>query len=106
MTFALDMEKTMSRIDGLLSRITDLERQEGFITLSDGSKFKPGSGIDLLRHQIRLRRDLSREPDLADYPPDIQEEIRQFAKWTPDRDKYGQISVLAVELSRKLLRIE
>ena len=96
----------MSRIDGLLSRITDLERQEGFITLSDGSKFKPGSGIDLLRHQIRLRRDLSREPDLGDYPEDVQETIKSFSKWTPDRDKYGQISVLAVELCRKLMENE
>ncbi len=93
----------MSQIDGLLSRITDLERQEGFITLSDGSKFKPGAGIDLLRHQIRLRRDLGREPDLADYPEDVQADIRQFAKWKPDREKYGQISVLVVELSKKLM---
>jgi len=92
----------MSRIDGLQARIRDLERAEGYITLDDGSKFKPGAGIDLLRHQIRLRRDLGREPDLADYPPDIQEEIRQFAKWTPDPSRNGQISVLVVELSKKL----
>ncbi len=96
----------MSRIDGLLSRITDLEKQEGIITLSDGSKFKPGSGIDILRNQIKLRRDLGREPDLGDYPEDVQETIKSFSKWTPDRDKYGQISVLAVELCRKLMENE
>ncbi len=86
-----------------MSRIADLEHEEGIVTLPDGTTFKPRSGIILLRHQLRLRRDLGREPDLADFPPDIQDEIKQFAKWEPDREKYGQISVLVVELSKKLM---
>ena len=57
----------MTRIDSLSARLRELEDCGGYVTLSDGSKFRPvHSGIHMLFNQTKLGRDLGREPMLSD----------------------------------------
>lgn len=61
---------TMS-IQNLEARIYLLESGSGFVTLNDGTKFRPkDSGIRMHFNVTKLRRDLGREPMLADFPVD------------------------------------
>ena len=51
----------MARLDSLRHRLGDLERGHCLVKLTDGTLFKPGSGLDLLRMNLRLSRDLGRD---------------------------------------------
>lgn len=91
------------RIDTLSARLRALEQNSGYITLPDGTRFKPVySGILLLISEAKLRRDLGREPVLSDFPEEDQEQLRCYAKWHPDPGEHGQISVLLAGMGRKL----
>ena len=73
------------------------------MTLQDGTKFRPrDSGIRMLFNATKLRRDLGREPQLSDFPEKDREEWRNYAKWSPDPAKHGQISILLVSMAKKL----
>jgi hypothetical protein len=74
------------------ARIGLLEIGSGFVTLNDGAKFRPKeSGIRNLFDATKLRRDLGREPMLADFLGEVQDQWRHCAKWNPDHGKHGQI---------------
>lgn len=92
----------MARLDSLRHRIGELESGLGLIELSDGTLFKPGSGLNLMLAHARLCRDLGRDAKISDFSPEDQELLRNYAKWTPDRAEYGQISILITDLARRL----
>ena len=72
--------------------------------LNDGTHFRPDDGgISLMISEIKLARDLVREPILADFPGDEQEQWRCYAKWSPDPAQHGQISILLVSMAKKLV---
>ena len=94
---------TTPRIDSLRARLRQLESSGGYVTLDDGTKFRPrNSGIRMLFNATKLRRDLGREPLLSDFPGDEQKKWRCYAKWSPDPAKHGQISILLVSMAKKL----
>jgi hypothetical protein len=74
----------------------------GLVKLIDGMLFKPGSGLDLLRMNVRLSRDLGRDAGTSDFSPKDQELLRNYAKWKPDIEEWGQVSILITDLARKL----
>ena len=85
-------------------RLMELESSCGYVTLHDGTKFRPkDSGISMLFNATKLRRDLGREPMLADFPGDEQEQWRCYAKWSPDPAQHGQISILLTNMAKKLV---
>jgi len=89
-------------IASLESRLKDLELSGGYVTLPDGSRFKPDS-IVLYVEYLKLENDLNRAPLLSDFSPERQEEWRCFAKWDPNPEIYGGIAVAVVELAREIL---
>ena len=95
---------TTPRIDSLMARLRELESSGGYVTLQDGTKFRPkDSGISMLFNATKLRRDLGRDPMLADFPGDEQEQWRCYAKWSPDPAQHGQISILLTNMAKKLV---
>jgi hypothetical protein len=57
------------RIDSLRARLLVLESSGGYVTLDDGTKFRPkDSGIRMLFNATKLRRDLGRETLLSVFP--------------------------------------
>lgn len=92
----------MARLDSLRHRLGELETGLGLVELADGTLFKPDSGLDLMLTHARLCRDLGRDAEISDFSPGDQESLRNYAKWTPDRAEYGQISILITELARSL----
>jgi hypothetical protein len=70
--------------------------------LTDSTLFKPGSGLDLLRMNVRLSRDLGRDTKMSDFSPKDRELLRNYAKWEPDMEEWGQVSILITDLARKL----
>jgi hypothetical protein len=87
-----------------MARLMELESSGGYVTLQDGTKFRPkDSGISMLFNATKLRRDLGREPMLADFPGDEQEQWRCYAKWSPDPAQHGQISILLTNMAKKLV---
>lgn len=87
-----------------MARLRELESSGGYITLQDGTKFRPkDSGISMLFNATKLRRYLGREPMLADFPGDVQEQWRCYAKWSPDLAHHGQISILLTNTAKKLV---
>ncbi len=94
---------TTPRIDSLRARLLELESSSGYVTLDDGTKFRPkDSGIRMLFDAIKIGRDLGRDPILSDFPGDEQKKWRCYAKWSPDPIQHGQISVLLVAWQRRL----
>lgn len=94
---------TTPRIDSLRARLLELESSGGYVTLDDGTKFRPkDSGIRMLFDAIKIGRDLGREPQLSDFPGDEQKKWRCYAKWSPDPARHGQISVLLVSMAKKI----
>lgn len=92
------------KLDSLAARIKELESAGGYEVLSDGRRFRPiHSGIHLLRNEIKLHRDLGREPILSDFPEEEREEWRNYAKWDPDPSKHGQISILVSRTAKEIL---
>jgi len=95
---------TTPRIDSLMARLRELESSGGYIILPDGTRFKvEDSGILMLFNQIKLRRDLGREPLLSDFSEDEQERWRNYSKWTPNPAQHGQISILLTNMAKKLV---
>ena len=92
----------MVRLDSLCHRLEELESGLGMVELVDGTLFKPGSGLDLMLLHARLCRFLGRDAEISDFSPGDQELWRNYAKWTPDRPKWGQISILITDLARRL----
>jgi len=92
------------RFDHLLTRLAGLERGGGYVILEDGTRFAPThSGISLMFAQMKLGRDLDREPELADFTEEEQKQWQCYAKWTdPDPGKHGAISVLLATEGKKL----
>ena len=87
-----------------MARLMELESSGGYVTLQDGTKFRPNdSCISMLFNATKLRRDLGREPMLADFPGEEQEQWRCYAKWRPDPAQHGQISILLVSMAKKLV---
>ena len=87
-----------------MARLMELESSGGYVTLQDGTKFRPkDSGISMLFNATKLRRDLGREPILADFLVEEQEQWRCYAKWTPNPAQNGQISILLVNMAKKLV---
>jgi hypothetical protein len=73
------------------------------VTLDDGTKFRPkDSGLRMMRSHIKLHRDLEREPELSDFPEEDREEWRNYAKWSPEPGKHGQIIRMVSEMAKKL----
>jgi len=94
----------MSRIAALWNRLESLEQSEGWIVLDDGSKFKPQhSGISLFRACLLAGRDLGREPVLSDFGPDEQEQLKHYAKWTPDPSRHGQLAAMVADTARGIV---
>lgn len=94
----------MTRIDSLSARLVALEQSEGWIVLDDGSRFKPQhSGISLLRACLLAGRDLGREPVLSDFNQDEQEQLKHYAKWTPDPSRHGQLAVMVADTARGIV---
>jgi hypothetical protein len=94
--------RRMARLDSLRHRLRELESGLGLVELADGTLFKPDSGLDLMLTHMRLTRNLGRDAQLSDFSPGDQELLRNYAKWTPDRAKWGQVSILITDLARKL----
>ena len=92
----------MARLDSLHHRLEELESGLGLVELADGTLFKPGSGLDRMLMHVRLCRNLEREAELSDFSPGDQELLKSYAKWTPDRAEWGQISILITDLARRL----
>jgi hypothetical protein len=95
------------RIDSLRARLLELESSGGYVTLDDGTKFRPkDSGIRMLFDATKLRRDLGRDPELSDFPGDDQKKWRSYAKWSPDPAQHGQISILLVSMAKKIAGVD
>jgi hypothetical protein len=87
-----------------MARLRELESSGGYVTLQDGTKFRPkNSGISMLFSATKLGRDLGREPILADFSGDEQDQWRCYAKWSPDPAQHGQISILLTNMAKKLV---
>jgi hypothetical protein len=94
----------MTRIGSLSARLRELEASQGYVTLDDGSKFKPqNSGISLLRVCLLAGRDLGREPVLSDFGPYEQEQLKHYAKWTPDPSRHGQLAAMVADTARGII---
>ena len=74
----------------------------GLVKLIDGTLFKPGSGLDLLRMNVRFSRDLGGDATMSDFSSEDQELLKNYAKWKPDIEEWGQVSILITDLARKL----
>lgn len=92
----------MTRLDSLRHRIGELESGLGLVELSDGTLFKPGSGLDLMLTHARLCTNLGREAELSDFSPGDQELLKSYSKWAADRAEWGQIPILITDLARRL----
>jgi len=92
----------MARLDSLRHRLEELENGLGLVELSDGTLFKPGSGLDLMLMHARLCRNLGKEVELSYFSPEDQELLKSYAKWNPDRAEWGQISIMITDLARRL----
>jgi hypothetical protein len=92
----------VARLDSLRHRLVDLESGLGVVELADGTLFKPGCGLDLMLMHARLCRDLGRDAEISDFSPGDQEVLGNYAKWTSDRAKWDQISILITDLARRL----
>jgi hypothetical protein len=92
----------MARLESLRHRLGELESGLGLVKLTDGSLFKQGSGLDLMLANARLSRDLRRAAKLSDFSPEDQVLLRCYARWTPDRTEWGQVSILITDLARSL----
>lgn len=94
----------MARLESLRHRLAGLERDLGLVKLADGTLFKPVIGLDLMLAHARLSRYLGRAAKLSDFSPEDQELLRCYARWTPDRAEWGQVSILITDLARSLCR--
>ena len=92
----------MARLDSFRHRLGELESSLGLVELVDGTLFRPGSGLDLIRDHARLSRDLGRAARLSDFSPADQDRLRCYARWTPDQAEWGQVSILITDLARSL----
>lgn len=81
----------------------ELEAGLGYVTLQDGSKFRPmHSGISLLREALKLEESLGRPPKLEDFSASDQEQIKSYAKWDSD-GKHGALVDMVSQIAREIL---
>jgi hypothetical protein len=80
-----------------------LAHQTGCIPLPDGSSFNPVyKGIGLLIAEAKLRKDLGREPVMADFDEADQAQLGYYARWHPGSCEHGQLAVLLAEMGNRL----
>jgi hypothetical protein len=92
----------MTRIDSLIDRLKFLEAGLGYVTLLDGSTFRPThSGIRLYRSILKTELDLGRKPMLPDFSEQERKEISNYSKWSPVAEKHGALRVMVSDLSRE-----
>ena len=92
----------MSRIDSFDARLDALEQSGGYVTLDDGSKFRPSSGLALMRSAIKFERDNGREPKLADFSMERASLWKLWAKWYPEK---GELAKMVSDLARRICDI-
>lgn len=86
------------------ARVRDLEESGGYVTLPDGTRFKPDcSGIRIYCECVRHERADGRKPVLSDFTEAEQEQICGYAKWTPDPAMHGQLAVITCQLCREIV---
>ena len=92
------------RFDTISARIRELEEADGYETLSDGSRYRfKFSGILIFCKAAKHRRETGKEATLADFTEEEQREIVAYAKWTPDPNLHGQLSVITCKLAREIV---
>jgi hypothetical protein len=91
----------MTRIDCLSARIRELEDIIGYVTLPNGTRFKPcGSGLRLMRLAIRFKRDHHADPKLSNFSEKDQEQWRGFAMWLSPP---GELGKMVLNMARELV---
>ena len=93
------------KLDSLRTRIQELEFGLGFVELEDGTKFRPASGLRLIRMSLKLSRSLGRDAQLCDFSPADQEFFRIYAKWNPGPG-FSQLSINVCVLARRMQQCE
>lgn len=92
----------MSRISSFDARLDALEQSGGYVTLPDGSKFRPASGLSLMREAIKFERDHGREPKLADFSMERADLWQRWAEWHPEK---GELAKMTSDLARRICDI-
>lgn len=95
----------MSKIEKFDNRLDALEAQKGYVTLPDGSKFRPGSGLALMRSAIKFERDNGREPKLADFSMERADLWKKWSKWRPAPTTHGSLAEMTSDLARRICDI-
>lgn len=95
----------MPRINSLDARLQELEQAEGWIVLDDGSKFRPASGLALMRSAILFERDNGREPKLADFSMERASLWLKWSKWHPAATTHGSLVEMVSDLARRICEV-
>lgn len=70
-----------------------------------GQWFMPSSIMRLLARCVDIEMNEGREATLGDFDQEDAHVWQSLAKWTPDPVKYGQLSVFAVDIARKMVMV-
>jgi hypothetical protein len=92
----------MAKIDKIDSRLNAIEQSGGYVTLPDGSRFRPGSGLALMRQALLFERDHGREPQLSDFPEDTAAMWKKWAQWHPPKTASCSAAEMVSDLARKI----
>lgn len=92
----------MSRINSFDNRLDALEAEKGYVTLDDGSRFRPSSGLALMRSALKFERDNGREPKLADFSMEQADLWQKWALWHPEK---GELAKMTSDLARRICDI-
>lgn len=87
-----DCGVSMSKIDALASRIDAIEDASGLVELSDGTRFKPSSGLRLMRQALLFERENGREPELSDFPEEDADLLKQWAKLPTPKPRLAKMT--------------
>lgn len=91
----------MSKIDKFGNRLDALEQSSGYVVLADGSRFRPSSGLALMRSALVFERDHGREPKLADFSMEQADLWRKWSQWHP-AGKHGALADMISDLARRI----
>lgn len=95
----------MSRIDSFDARLDALEAEKGYVTLDDGSRFRPSSGLALMRSAIKFERDNGREPKLADFSMEQADLWKKWSRWHPSPTTHGSLAEMTSDLARRICEV-
>lgn len=95
----------MSRINSFDNRLDALEAEKGYVTLDDGSRFRPSSGLALMRSALKFERDHGREPKLADFSMEQGDLWKKWALWHPTATTHGSLAEMVSDLARRICDI-